>query len=152
MSTRRIRKCQTIALSSTEDIIADALWKSRDYVREESKVFFFFFFFFWKCSRRIRETDANSRPALLPEFFVSDTKGNRIKYSIHLVPPVRNQERKVRIIPGNRFSVELIVFVWCLGQSIRRCFSRDIRFFVSDTCNAFVLSPDRHDTHCTKIR
>lgn len=88
--------------------------------------FLFFFLFFWKCFGRIRETDANSRLALLPEFFVSNTKGNRIKYSIHLVPPVRNQEGKVRIIAEDRFSVELIVFVWCLGQSIRSLASQEI--------------------------
>lgn len=116
------------------------------------KFSFCFFCLFRKCSERMRETDANSRPALLSKFFVSDTKGNRIKYSIHLIPPVRNQEGKVRIIAGNRFSVELIVFVRCLGQSIRRRFSKDIRFFASDICNVFVLSPDRHDTHCTRIR
>lgn len=55
----------------------------------------------WLCPRRIesflfrprhvRETDANSRAPLLSGFFVTDTKGNRIKYSIHLV---RNQDGK----------------------------------------------------------
>lgn len=46
---------------------------------------------FSKRPGHVRETDANSRVLLLSGFFITDTKGNRIKYSIHLV---RNQDGK----------------------------------------------------------
>lgn len=67
-------------------------------------------FLFLECPWHMRETDANSQPPLLPRFFVTDTKGIRIKYSIYLVRSIQNQEGKLRIVAGNRFSVELIVF------------------------------------------
>lgn len=68
-------------------------------------------FLFLERPWHMRETDANSQPPLLPRFFVTDTKGIQIKYSIHLVRPIQNQEGKLRIVAGNRFSVVLIVFV-----------------------------------------
>lgn len=67
-------------------------------------------FLFLERPWHMRETDANSQPPLLPRFFVTDTKGIQIKYSIHLVRPIQNQEGKLRIVAGNRFSVVLIVF------------------------------------------